>query len=95
MDDHDLVDRLGDLREHVARDQNRSALARERSEEVAKPTDPLGIEAVRRLVEDEDLGIAEERCREAESLAHAQRVPLRPAPGRVRELDEPEHLVDS
>ena len=55
MDDHDLVDGLRDLGEHVARDEDRPALARERAEEVAQPADALRIEAVRRLVEHEHL----------------------------------------
>ena len=84
MDDHDLVDGLRDLREDVARDQDRPPLARERAEEVAKPADALRVEAVRRLVEDEHLGVAEKRRREAESLPHPERVALHAPPARTR-----------
>ncbi len=94
MDDHHVVDGLCDLREHVARDEDRPALGRERAEEVAKPPDALRIEPIRRLVEHEHLGIAEQRGGEAEPLPHPERVALHAAPARLRQLDELEHLVD-
>ena len=61
MDDHDLVDGLSNLREDVARDEDRAPLRRERAQKVAEPADALRIEAVRRLVEDEHLRVAEQR----------------------------------
>ena len=83
MDDHDVVDGLGDLREHVARDKDRPPLARERAQEVAEPADSLRVEAVGGLVEDEHLGIAEQRRCEAEALAHPERVALHAPPARL------------
>ena len=56
--------------------------------------DALGIEAVRRLVEDQDLGLAEQRRRESETLAHPEREPFDSLVRGVRESDELEHLVD-
>jgi hypothetical protein len=48
------------------------------------------------LVEDEDLGVAEQRVREAEALAHAERVLADSPPGRrLVEADELEHFVDA
>ena len=69
VDDHDLVDGLRDLGEDVARDEDRPAPRRERAQEVAEPADPLRVETVRRLVEHEHLGVAEERRREARAAA--------------------------
>src|SRR5207247_2709326 len=46
---------------------------------------PFGIEAPRRLVEDEELGLVQERLREAETLDHALRVAPEPAVDRVAE----------
>jgi hypothetical protein len=60
-DDDDVVDRLRDLREHVARYGDRASLVGERAEEVAQPTDALRVEAVRGLVEHEHMRIADAR----------------------------------
>jgi hypothetical protein len=93
VDDHDLVRELGDLREHVARDQHGSAARGERAEELAQPPDPLGIEPVCRLVEHQQPRPAQQRAGDAQPLAHAERVAADPAAGRSRELDLLEHLV--
>ena len=57
VDDHHVVDRLGDLGEEMARDEHGSALAREHAQEVAKPANALRIEPVCRLVENERLRV--------------------------------------
>jgi hypothetical protein len=55
--------------------------------------DAFRVQPVRRLVEDEQLGVAEQRAREPEALAHPEGVGLDP-PRRDRfELDELEHLI--
>ena len=65
----------------------------ERAQEVAQPAHTLRVEPVRRLVEDQQLGVAEQRGRQPEPLAHPERVPL-DAPARRRvELDQAQHLV--
>jgi len=57
---------------------------------------PSGVEAVGGLVEDQDLGVAEERVGEAEALAHAERVLADPPPGRrLVEADDIEQRVDA
>ncbi len=83
MDDHDLVDGLGDLGEHVARHEDRPTVCGERAQEVAEPADSLRVEAVGGLVEDENLGIAEERRREAQALPHSEGVALDAPPARL------------
>ena len=56
--------------------------------------DALGVEAVGRLVEDEDLRVAQQRGGQAESLAHAEGELPDPAVGGLGEVDEVENLVD-
>ena len=93
VDDHDLVDGLGDLREHVAGEQHGAPLGRQAAQEVAQPADALGVEPVGGLVEHEDPRVAEQRGGEAEPLGHAEREAAR-APARgAAEVDELEQLV--
>jgi len=57
---------------------------------------PLRVEAVGGLVEDQDLGVAEQRVGEPEALAHAERVLADPSPGRrLVEADEFQQRVDA
>jgi hypothetical protein len=93
VDDHDLVDHLRHLRQVVAGDEHRLALGGEPPKEVAQPSHALGIEAVCRLVEDEQLGIAEQRGRQAQALTHAKRIALHTATRRRTHIDESEHLL--
>ena len=60
VDDHDVVDGLGDLCENVTRHQYRSSRRRKLAEKLTKPMHALGVESVRRFVEDQQLGIAKE-----------------------------------
>ena len=50
------------------------------AEQVAEAHPLLGVEPHRRLVDDEQLGVAEQRLRDADALAHAARE-ARPAAG--------------
>jgi hypothetical protein len=60
-DDHDSVDRLLHLREHMTRDQHGPALdVGEVTEQASQPDDALGVEAVRRLIDQQHSRIAEE-----------------------------------
>ena len=83
VDDHDVVGGLRDLGQHVAGDEDRAAFGGERAQEVAQPADALRVEAVRRLVEHEHARVAEQRGREPEPLAHAERVAAGAPLGRV------------
>ena len=65
------------------------------AQEAAQPADALGVEAVGRLVEDEDARVAEQRGGQAEPLAHAHASSRRPAGVPRRDADELEHLVDA
>ena len=69
---------------------------REAADQAAQPVHALGVEAVGGLVEDQHLGVAEQRLRDAEALAHAERVVAHPAVGLVvGEADQLEHLLDA
>ena len=75
-DDDDVVDALGDLREQVARHEHGAPTSRLGADELADPADTGRIESVGRLVQDEHLGIAEERGGDPEALSHPHRVAL-------------------
>ena len=93
-DDHHAVDGLLHLGEQVAGDEHRAALVvGQVPEEPAQPLDALGVQAVGRLVEHEDGGVAEQCRREREPLAHAEGVAARPAVAGVGEPDLDERLV--
>ena len=65
------------------------------AQQAAQPADARRVEAVGRLVEDQHLGVAEQRGGDGQALAHAQRVALDAAVGGVGEADGVEHLVDA
>src|SRR4051794_17822550 len=94
-DDDDAVDELLDLAEPVAGQQHGAAAPGALAQQRAQPVHALGIEAIGRLVEHQDARIAEQRRRDVQSLAHAQRVALHPAMPRGGEPDEVEHLIDA
>ena len=65
------------------------------AEEAAQPVHTLGVQAVRRLVEDEDRRPAKQRPRERQPLTHAHRVAPDPAVRRAREVHLLERLRDA
>ena len=94
-DDEPVGGRLH-LVQEVRGEQHGSAASGEVGEQLAHPPHSFGVEAVRRLVEDEDLGVAEQRMGDAEALTHAERVIPDPLLGGARvEPDEREHLLDA
>ena len=93
--DDGVVDGLGHLGQQVRRHQHRAALAGEIAHEVAQPGDALRVEAVGRLVEDEDVGVADERGGQLQPLAHAHGEAADLALGVPGEADQLEHLVGS
>jgi hypothetical protein len=78
----------------VARHEHGAALRRLLAHEPAHPGDPGRIEPVGGLVQDQHPGIAEQRRRDRQPLAHAHRVALHAAAALVGEADGREHLVD-
>jgi hypothetical protein len=77
----------------VAGDQHGPPLAGECAQEVAQPADALRVQAVGRLVEHEHPRVAQQGGRQAEPLAHAERVAAGAAIGRVAQRDQLEQLV--
>jgi hypothetical protein len=94
--DHDDVvgDHL-DLVEEVGGQEHRGTSVRVPAEEVAHPPDARGVETVGGLVQDEDVGVAEQGVGDPEALPHSEGVvPHPPACLVGSEADELEHLVD-
>ena len=93
-DDDHLVGGERHLAHQVARDEHRAALAGQALQQVADPADPVGVEPVHRLVEEQHLGVTEQRGGDAETLAHAEGELPRPPSRHRGEPDDLEHLVD-
>src|SRR5829696_8181003 len=93
--DHDLVNGLGHLGQQMARDEHRASRRGVGAQELAQPADAFGVEAVGGLVQDEDVGIAEERGGEPEPLTHPEREAADPSAGGARQADVGEDLVDA
>ncbi len=61
-----------DLRQQVAGEEDRHALVVQADQQVTDIPDAPRVEAVRRLVEDEQPGAAHQRAGQAKPLAHAE-----------------------
>ena len=92
-DHHHVVHALGHLGQQVARHQHGAPAAGLVAQQVAHPADAGRVEPVAGLVEDQHLGVAQQRRRDGEPLAHAHRVALHPAVARLGQPDLLEHLV--
>jgi hypothetical protein len=95
VDDQSVIDGLGNFGQEVAGDQDSPAGGGELTYETAKPVHPSRVKAVRRLIQDEQVGIAEQGCGEPESLAHAQRIAAGGTIRRSVQLDQVEHLINT
>jgi hypothetical protein len=81
--------------QQVRRQQDAAAAVGEAAQQAPHPADAGGVQAVGRLVQDQHLGVPQQRVRDAESLAHAQGVVADAPPGLLGgEADQAEHLVD-
>ena len=88
----DVVARRLDLGQPVRAQQRRRAALGQLPDEVADLDRALGIEAVGRLVEHDDRGIADERERDPDALAHAERERADRVLGAIREPDAVQDL---
>ena len=79
----------------MAREQDRDPLAGEPLHELAHVAHPCGIETGRRLVEQEQLRVAQQRRRDAEPLLHPVRVAADAILRTVAQVDRVEHLLDA
>ena len=91
----EAVGGLGHLADQVARHEHCPAFSGESTQEVAYPPDPLGVEAVDRLVEEQNGGIAEQRRGDSKTLAHAEGELAGPPVGHGGQADLVEDLVDA
>jgi len=67
----------------VAGDEHGQVLVGQPADQAAQPVDALRVEAVGRLVQDQDVGVAQQGGGQAEALAHPEReAPDPPAGGR-------------
>jgi hypothetical protein len=92
IDDRDLVRELVGFLEVLRRQQDRRALAAQVADDLPDLATTPGIEACRRLVEEEDARLREQTGREVELQSHATRVGLRRPVGSIRELEALEQL---
>ena len=77
----------------MARHEHRAPAGRLGAHQVAHPADAGRVEAVGRLVEDQHVGIAQQRRGDREPLAHAHRVALHAPVGGAGQVDLLEHLA--
>ena len=95
VDDPDPGRESIDLGQDVARHEDgHAALPGEVTDQLADLDDPGRVEAVRRLVEHEQLGLVEQRPREREPLQVAERERARASVGVLLEREPLDHPVD-
>ena len=92
-DQHELVAAIG-LVHHVARDEQRRAGVREPAERAPEVAAKHRVETDRRLVEDEQVRPAEQRCRERHARALAAGERAHRPPRQPNEIDGLEHLLE-
>jgi hypothetical protein len=93
-DDDQVVGGDRHLVHQVAGDQDGSALGGEALHQVPDPQDALGIEPVDRLVQQQDLRVAEHGHGHAEPLAHAERETAGPLVRHLLQAHQGQHLLD-
>ncbi len=81
------------LAHQMGRDEDGTALGREHLHQVADPVDALRVETVDRLVEQQHLGVAEQRRRDPEPLPHTERETAGTPLGDVPQPHDAQHLV--
>jgi len=75
-------------------DQHRPALGGEVLQQVADPADAFGVQAVDRLVEQQDPRVAEQGSGDTQPLRHAERELPGPAVRGLLDAGDGEHLLD-
>ncbi len=93
--DRHAVAQLLDLPHEVAGEQDRHAAVGQAPHERAHVAHPGGVQAGRRLVEQEQARLADEGAGDAQPLAHAVRVAADLVLGAVAEVDRLERLLDA
>ena len=93
-DDQPVADVL-ELAEQVRRHDHRAAAVGDRADQRAHVLHADGVEAVGRLVEDDELGVADQRGGDAETLLHPERVRADAVAAATGEPDEIDEVVGS
>jgi hypothetical protein len=93
-DDDEVVGGVFELAHQVAGDEHGAALGGERTQEAADPADPVGVQPVDRLVEQEHRGVAQHGAGDAQPLQHAQGEPAGASPRGRGQPHQLEHFVD-
>src|SRR5438067_10039617 len=93
-EDGDAVCELLDLVQIVRRQEDRLAERAQGADRLPGPPPGAGIEAGRRLVQEDQLGIADEREAEIEPAPLAAGEPARAGVALLFEPDQPDHFVD-
>ena len=94
VDDDDALAGLRDLGQNVRAEDDR-VIAGELLDQLARFDDLLRVEAGRRLVEDEHVGVVDERLREADALPVALRQLAAQAVRHVVDARALHHLLDA
>jgi hypothetical protein len=92
-DDHQMIGGLRHLREQMARHQDGAALGGQSLHEPPDPEDALRVQAVDRLVEEQDFRIAQQGARQAQSLRHTQGESAGRFTGDLRQTHQPQYLL--
>ncbi len=95
--DQDMLGAILELVERVRRDQHGGAVVAQFVQDLVEGLAQRGVEARRRLVQQQHRGPAQQRLRQSETLAHALRIGPDPAVGRiasVRRDREEAHALD-
>ena len=95
VDDHQVVGGGLHLGQQVAGQQHGAALVGEVAQQAAEPGDALRVEAGGGLIEDQHAWFGDEGLRQAEPLAHPERVGAHPPVGRAGQSDGGQHLVNA
>ena len=94
IDDRDARAQLLELGQDVAADDDRLAEGAQLAEQLPQLDAGARVEAGRGLVEQQHLGVVDERVGEAEPLLHAARQALDVGVALVAEVDEVEEVAD-
>ena len=93
LDDADARAELAEFMEDVAGNQDRFSHRLQFLEQLAHLDAGAGIEAARRFVEQQQLGIVQEHARQAEALLHPARERIDRRIGFLRQVGEREHVA--
>jgi len=93
-DDDQMLGDRGQFGDQVGGHEHRATLRGQVGQQAANPQDALRVETVDRFVEQQDLGVRQQRAGDAQPLGHAEGEVPRAAPRGPLQTDHFQHLVD-